>query len=325
MKYRFLPQSNLKVSSLIYGCMNIGGPWSPNPPDRATVDNALACVRTAVEGGINVFDHADIYGGGRSEEVFSAVWSELGLKRSDVIIQSKCGIRRPGEPNAASPHRFDFSFDHIVSSVDGILRRLKTDRLDILLLHRPDPLADPDEVARAFDHLRSNRMVHYFGVSNHNAAQIALLQRAVGVPLVANQLEFNLLHSDLIDEGVTVNDARQRATYRADGTLDYCRLNGISVQAYSPVAKGRLALPKRDDDERIQSTRQAVEHLAHHMGVSGEAVLLAWILRHPAKILPVIGTTRPDRITASLDALKIEMTREEWYSLYLAGRGRDLP
>lgn len=322
---RTIPQTDLSVSPILYGCMQIGGSWNDEPLGRHEIDRALACVKTAIDGGVNFFDHADIYTRGKSEEAFSHVWSELGVKREKVVLQSKCGIRRPGEPEAHAPHRYDMSGEHIRRSVGSILQRLKTDHLDILLLHRPDPLVDPEEVGRAFDQLHAEKLVRYFGVSNHNAAQIALLQRSVPFPLVVNQLELNLVHLDLIDEGVTVNHAGQRSTVRGDGTLEYCRLHDIGIQAYSPLAKGRISHPPEDADPRVKSAADAVRHAAEARGVSSEAVQIAWILRHPAKIMPVLGTTRPDRISAALQALSFELSRDEWYRLFTAGRGRSLP
>ena len=320
-----LPHTDLSVSPVLYGCMKIGGAGNADPLSRLEIDRALSCIRAAVDGGVNFFDHADIYTLGKSEEVFSYAWAELGLRRDDVVLQSKCGIRRPGEPDRDAPHRYDLSSEHIVRSAEESLRRLKTDRLDILLLHRPDPLIDPDDVARAFERLRSEKLVRYFGVSNHNAAQIALLQRSLSEPLVVNQLEFNLLHCDLVDEGVSVNNADQRSSLRTDGTLDHCRLHGLAIQAYSPVAKGKITSPSEDADERVKATARVVREIAVKRGISTDAVQVAWILRHPARIQPVLGTTRPERISEALRGAVVDLTRDEWYRLFTAGRGRPLP
>lgn len=318
-----IPHTELDVSPLIYGCMQIGGSWTDEPLTREAIDRGLAAIRAARDVGINFFDHADIYCRGKSETLFSHAWSELGLRRDDVVLQSKCGIRRPDEP-PGTPHRYDLSRDHILWSVEQILKRLRTDHLEILLLHRPDPLIEPREVARAFDELRSQKLVHAFGVSNHNAAQMSLLRRELGVPLVVDQLEINLLHSDLIDEGVTV-DNLQRTSVRGDGTLEYCRRHDVGLQAYSPVAKGRITAPPHDADDRTRAVSHVVHEIAHRRGVSPDAIQVAWLLRHPARIQPVLGTTKPERITGASKGVEIELSRDEWYRLFTAGRGRALP
>ncbi len=318
-----IPLTGLDVSPILYGCMKIGGSWDDAPLRPEEIANGLASIKAAWDGGVNFFDHADIYCRGKSEALFGHAWSELGLRRDQVILQSKCGIRRPDDPPGA-PHRYDLSRDYILWSVENILRRLKTDRLDILLLHRPDPLVEPGSVASAFDELRSQKLVRYFGVSNHNAGQIDLLQQSLSEPLVVNQVELNLLHSDLIDEGVTV-DHLQRTVVRGDGTLDHCRRHQVSVQAYSPVAKGRISSPPADADERTRSVSVAVHEVARARGVSPDAIQAAWLLRHPAHIQPVLGTTNPQRITESLRGMDLQLSRDEWYRLFTAGRGRALP
>ena len=319
-----LSPSSLR-SPLILGCMHLGGSWGTDPLSSGAIQNTLECIRTALDGGITLFDHADIYCLGKSEEAFSHAWSELGLNRDAVELQSKCGIRRTGEPTSDAPHRFDFSYDHITTSVQKSLERLRTSYLDLLLLHRPDPLADLEDVARAFTDLRSQGLVTHFGVSNFNAAQIALLQSALSEPLRVNQLEFNLLQNDLLDEGATVNNIQQRHSYRGDGTLEYCRLHGITVQAYSPVARGQLTPAADNADERTKNAARILAEMARTKHISPETLLLAWILRHPAGIRPVIGSTKPTRISGMVQAPGVQLSREEWYTLYLAGRGRDLP
>jgi predicted oxidoreductase len=246
------------------------------------------------------------------------------MPRDQVVLQSKCGIRFGGQPNPADPHRFDFSYEHIIASTEGILRRLDTDYLDILLLHRPDALVEPEEVARAFTELQDAGKVRYFGVSNHNVGQMALLQKYVTQPLVVNQLEINLLHSYLINDGILVNQTAN--TYAgATGILDYCRLHGILVQAWAPVAGGQLFNPAADAPAHIHNTAQLVAEMASAKETSKEAIVLAWLLRHPAGIQPVVGTTKPERVKASCLADGISLSREEWYALFIAGRGEALP
>ena len=324
MKTYRIPQTDLDVSRLAYGCMHIGGRWDRTPPTDAEKADAVEVVVAAVEAGITLFDHADIYTYGKSEEVFAEVWPRLPGLREKIVLQSKCGIRFQGDPHPNDPARYDFSYDHIMDSVAGILRRLKIDYLDILLLHRPDPLVEPDEVARAFDALHARGQVRHFGVSNHTPAQIDLLRRSVDQPLVINQLEVNLLHAPLINEGIMANQTGGGSAL-ASGILDYCRLHDLFVQAWSPVAGGRLFNPPHDAAEPVRHAADVVARLAEANGTSKEAIVLAWLLRHPAPIQPVIGTTRPERLRASCLADSVELTREEWYTLFTAARGAGVP
>ena len=279
---------------------------------------------SSCENGITLFDHADIYARGKSEQVFGEILhADPGL-RERIILQSKCSIRFAGVPEATDPQRYDFSATHILNSVEGSLGRLRTEYLDLLLLHRPDPLVEPEEVARAFDALYTSGKVRAFGVSNHTASQIALLQRFINQPLVINQVQLSLVHPFLIDEGVIANRSDAQ-TALASGTLDYCRLHNILIQAYSPIAGGRLIDPPDDAPSHVKAAAVAISDLAHAHKTTKEAIALAWLLRHPAGIQPIIGTTRPERVMASSAADNIELSREEWYTLYIAGRGRPLP
>ena len=314
-----LGTSDLKVSRIGYGCMLIGGSWDDAPLTESVRKTAMRLVKTALDAGINFFDHADIYCNGKSEEVFAELWKDAPHLRQQVYLQSKCGIR------FAPPHRFDFSYEHIIASVEGSLRRLQTDYLDVFLLHRPDPLVEPEEVARAFDELKSAGKVRWFGVSNHTAAQMDLLRKYLNQPIVVNQVEFNLIHPHMLDEGILFNQNNLRLT-RNEDTIEYCRLHNITLQAWSPLAQGRLTgKPRPNDDEHIQKTADLVKQMAEEKGVHPEAILIAWILRHPARIQPLPGTTNPQRILAACEAEQINLTREEWYSLFLAGRGEALP
>ena len=319
-----IPDTDLKVSRIAYGCMGIGGRWNREPMTADERKAAIDVVAAAFEQGINFFDHADIYTLGKSEEVFAKAMRALSIPRKDVVIQSKCGIRFANDPHPGDPGRFDFSYEHIMRSTEESLRRLQTDYLDILLLHRPDPLVEPDEVARALDKLHRSGKVRYFGVSNHTSAQIRLLQRAIDQPLVVNQVELSLLHHHLIDDGVIAN--QNGGTYAAaDGTLDYCRLKGILVQAWAPVAGGALFNPPADASEPVRRTAELVARLAQAKDTSLEAIVLAWLLRHPAGIQPVVGTTRPERVAASCLADNVALSREEWYQLFVAARGAPMP
>lgn len=319
-----LPHSNLESSRIIYGCMNIGGSWDDSPVGSDAIKNTLELVKTAISNGINFFDHADIYCRGKSEEVFSNIWSELNIKRNDVILQSKCGIRFPGSPNPDSPQRFDFSYDHIMYSVDNILKRLKTDYLDILLLHRPDPLVDPVEVAKAFNKLKESGLVKFFGVSNQNRFQIELLQKFLSIPLIANQLEFNIIHNYLANEGITFNNSQSQMIH-GYGTLEYCRLMDIKIQAWSPLAKGSFLNEDNLQNELSKNVYKEIKAIAQQHDVAPEAIATAWILKHPAKMQAVVGTTNPVRLNDICKAESVDLSREEWYRIFNAGRGNKLP
>jgi predicted oxidoreductase len=325
MKTQTLGNSNLQVTRIGYGCMPLGGTWDTTPFTEQTRKEAVRSIRAALDQGINFFDHADIYCRGKSEEVFSSIWQEVPSLREKILLQSKCGIRFEGDPYPYSPQRFDFSYEHILETVEGSLKRLKTDYLDVLLLHRPDPLVEPEEVSQAFHDLYKAGKVRWFGVSNHTAAEIELLRKYVDQPLVANQVAFNLIHTHLLDEGIVFNQDNSKLT-RNEGTIEYCRLHNITLQAWGSLAWGRLT--GREEElpaPHVLKTATLVAQMAKEKGVSGEAILIAWILRHPAKIQPVIGTTNPTRIAAACQGDQVELTREEWYRLFNAGRGESLP
>jgi predicted oxidoreductase len=326
MKTIRLGNTPLEASRIAYGCMQIGGSWDRNRPITSQAQrDALAAIRAALECGINFFDHADIYCAGKSEEVFSLIWRESPHLREKVIVQTKCGIRFEGDLNDRAPGRYDFSYDHIVRSVEGSLKRLQTGYLDVLLLHRPDALVEPDEVARAFDDLYHSGKVRFFGLSNHTAAQIALLQSHLDQLFVANQLELNILHTHLIDEGIVFNQSNPAKVVRGEGTLEYCRLHNITIQAWAPLAGGAVAGTGDSPSGAAKNVSALVADLAREKNVSREAIAIAWLLRHPAYIQPIIGTTKPERIRAACEADSIELTREEWYRLFIAGRGGPLP
>jgi predicted oxidoreductase len=326
MNTQNLGNSPLNASRIAYGCMEIGGSWDQKPPSPETKKQAIAVIEAALEEGITFFDHADIYCRGKSEVVFSGIWEGQPNLRDNIIIQSKCGIRFADDLVVGYPPRYDFSYDHILNSVDGILNRLKTDYLDILLLHRPDALVEPEDVAKAFDELHSSGKVRYFGVSNHTPSQIELLQKYLNQPLIVNQLEFNLLHTHLINEGIIANQDKPLYPVRGNGTLEFCRTNEITIQAWSPLARGQASGANFDpEDQHISNTVMLVKKLAEEKDVSREAIVIAWILKHPAKIQPVIGTTNISRIKAACQADDVELSREEWYALFTAGRGEKLP
>jgi predicted oxidoreductase len=253
--------------------------------------------------------------------------------RDRLVLQSKCGIRWAGDP-AGTPQRFDFSYSHIIESVEAILRRLGTDYLDILLLHRPDVLVEGEEVARAFAELKSAGKVRYFGLSNQNRAGMEYLQSFLPDPLVANQLQMSLLHHGFAEAGISFNQASPSYPDGWEGVVEYCRLKGVSMQAWSPLDRGALtgaaegAREGGDSPKLPESARKTADLVAKYAGTRGvppEAIVLAWLLKHPAKIVPVLGSTRPDRLAACAKALDVTLSREEWYSLFEAARGRSMP
>ena len=321
MKRYSIPLTDLEVSRLAFGCMNLASGGS-SPITEEERRAAIEVVVAAFEAGINLFDHADIYAHGKSEAVFAAVWQ--AIPREEIVLQSKCGIILPDDPRYSGPGRYDFSYDHIVAAVEGSLQRLQTDYLDILLLHRPDPLMELEEVARAFDTLEHSGRVRYFGVSNFNAGQLELLQAAVDQPLIINQLELSLLHPHLIHEGIIANQIDGPHAL-ATGILDFCRLTGVLVQAWSPVARGYLFNPPAGAPPNVRAAAEKVAALAAEKETTPEAIALAWILRHPAGIQPIIGTTKPERVRASALADDVTLTREEWYELLIASRGQPVP
>ncbi|UNK18985.1 aldo/keto reductase [Paenibacillus sp. N3/727] len=319
-----LSRRNIPASRLVLGCMGLGGGWDDSPITEEHVRQAHDAVDAALAAGINMFDHADIYTRGKAESVFGQVLKERPDLREQIIIQSKCGIRF-AEPNGI-PGRYDFSKEHILSSVNGSLQRLGVEYLDILLLHRPDPLMDPEEVAVALETLKASGKVRNFGVSNMTAGQIALLQAYTNEPFIVNQLQMSLQHIGWLDAGVHVNRDDAKENMFPEGTLEYCQMNKIQIQAWSPLAQGvYTGRPVQDLPESIQETAALVKRLANEKETTAEAILLAWLMKHPTGIQPVIGTKNPDRIRACSGAELVELTREEWYSLYVSSRGVALP
>ncbi|MCB0182973.1 MAG: aldo/keto reductase [Caldilineaceae bacterium] len=305
MKYLSIPNSTLAVSAVALGCMRIA---------KLPTQEAATLLNTALDAGINFFDHADIYGGGKSEEKFAEA---LGMKpavREKLLIQSKCGIRQGF---------FDFSKEHILAAVDGSLQRLQTDYLDVLLLHRPDALVEPEEVAEAFTSLQASGKVRYFGVSNQNPMQIALLQKFVKQPLLFNQLQLSITNTGMIDAGLNVNMEIDASVVRDGSILDYCRLHEITIQPWSPFQYGFFEGVFLDNP-KFPELNQAIDALAAEKGVTNTTIAVAWLLRHPANMQPIIGTTTPARVQQSCQAADVTLTRQEWYAIYRAA-GNKLP
>ncbi|WP_066071290.1 aldo/keto reductase [Neobacillus soli] len=302
MKYINIANTDLQVSNIIMGNMRI---------PQLSLPEAENLIRTAMDEGINFFDHADIYGKGKSEEIFSEAIQMNSSIREKMILQSKCGIISP-------EGYFDFSKAHIIESVNGILKRLKTDYLDILLLHRPDALMEPAEVAEAFEELHASGKVKYFGVSNHNPAQIELLQKYIPHKLVVNQLQFSIAHTPMIDSGIALNMKIDQAVNCDSSILEYCRLNDITMQAWSPYQHGFFEGSFLGDIERFPKLNEVIDNIAKKYGVTNTGIATAWITRHPANIQVVLGTTKAERLQDACKGSEIKLTREEWYQIYKA-------
>ncbi|WP_328296671.1 aldo/keto reductase [Streptomyces sp. NBC_00435] len=307
---------------LIYGCMALGGSWEPGPYGAEDIDAAESAIEAALDSGITMFDHADIYRHGKAEAVFGEVLARTPGLRERITLQTKCGIRLA---DGDRPGIYDLRGATITRHVEESLTRLRTDVVDILLLHRPDPLADPRETAEALTSLRRQGLVREFGVSNMSAAQIARLQRHLDFPLVANQLEMSLDRRDWLEDGVLVNTPAAAAVGFPAGTVEYCTANGVRLQAYGSLAQGRFTGRESSVGER--ETAELLRTLAKAKDTTPETILLWWLQRHPARIAPVIGTGRPERIRACRDAAlrTPDLGHEEWYSLWLTARGGPLP
>lgn len=311
-----------RASRLVLGCMGFGGGWDRGPLTADHLRQMHDGMDAALSVGINMVDHADIYAFGKAEQVFGQMLKERPGLRDELVIQSKCGIRwaeRDGESNW-----FDFSDDHIVKSVDRILGRLGIDCLDILLLHRPDPLMEPEEVAEAFASLKKAGKVKRFGVSNMSGGQMRLLQAYLDEPLVANQLEMSLTKLDWLDAHVHVNQEAGKLSSFPDGTIEYCRLENVQLQAWSPL-RGLFGIDLAAAPPNVRAIAELTASMARERGTSQEAIALAFLLRHPARIQPVLGTSKSERIRACAEAEKVELSREEWYKLYVTSRGRNMP
>ncbi|WP_046175968.1 aldo/keto reductase [Domibacillus indicus] len=325
MKKLPIEKHGLNTSRLVLGCMGFGGGWSRDAITEEQVKQAHEAVNAALESGINFFDHADIYAFGKAEEVFGRVLKERPGLRDEIFIQSKTGITFP-DKEAGLPTRYNFSKEYILNGVDGTLSRLGTDHLDTLLLHRPDALMEPEEVAEAFHALKSSGKVRYFGVSNMSAGQIKLLQSAISDRLVVNQLEMSLHKIGWLESGVHVNQPEFCETIFPEGTLEYCRMENIQIQAWGPLAQGLYSGASLEGKPAaVKETAGIVKKMAQEKETTTEAIVLAWLMRHPAMIQPVIGTTSPERIRASAKAMNVVLSRDEWYTLYVSSRGVNLP
>lgn len=314
MQTILLGVSSLRSSRLAYGCWRVAGSWDQTkitPESRAAGHRAVIA---AYEAGYTLFDNADIYSAGEAERIVGEVLKEVSGMRARVLIATKCGIRPAGTPHAGAPQRYDFSAAHIIDSCEQSLKRLRTDAIDLYMLHRPDFLADPAEIASAFSQLKSSGKVLYFGVSNFRPTLVTALQTACPMPLVVHQVEISLAKMDAL----------------TDGTLDQCLVEKITPMAWSPLAAGLIGggahdlLPSQRG-YRAETFLPVIDAIAKERGASRTNVALAWLLKHPSGIQPIVGSTNPDRIRQAAKADELELSREEWYRLLLAARGEPLP
>ena len=306
--------SSLKSTRLAYGCWRVAGTWDPAEVTPASRAAGCRAILAAYEAGYTLFDNADIYCGGEAERILGAVLKEVSGMRDRVLIATKCGIRPAGAPQTSSPQRYDFSAEHIRNACDQSLKRLGIEHIDLYLLHRPDYLASPEEIAKAFSELKAAGKVAHFGVSNFRASLVTALQVACPMPLVTHQIEISLAKLDAF----------------TDGTLDQCLIEKITPMAWSPLAAGLIGA---GSDQLLPSQRNyqpekflpALDAVAKERGVSRTCVALAWLLKHPSQIQPIVGSITPERIRDAAKADELVLTREEWYRLLLAARGEPLP
>ena len=308
MRYITLGQADKELSEIVLGLMRI---------EDKSVKEVEELVETALSVGINAFDLADIYGRGRCEELLGLVLKNRPDLREKMWIQSKCGIR------IEEFTYFDFSKDYIIKSVDGILQRLKIDHLDSLLLHRPDALMESDQVAEAFDLLYKQGKVRDFGVSNQNPMMMELLKKDVKQPLAVNQLQLSAAFTPGFESGFHVNMEDSQAAMRDGSIFEYCKLHDVVIQAWSVLQfgyfKGNFV-----GNEKFQALNQVLDRLAFKYGVTPSTIAISWILRYPAKMQAVVGTTNPKHLIEASQATNFSLTRKEWYEIYLAA-GNDLP
>jgi predicted oxidoreductase len=304
--------SSLKATRLAYGCWRLAGTPANSPAENEAAGRAA--VKAAYDAGYTFFDNANIYGRGEAERILGEALREIPGMRERVVITTKCGVRHAGDPQADSPHRWDFSSDYIVQQCEASLKRLRVDAIDIYMLHRPDFLGDPEEIAKAFAQLQDAGKVRWFGVSNFRPTLVTTLQKACSMPLITHQVEISLAMLNAF----------------GDGTLDQCLSEKITPMAWSPLAGGLIGggakrLLSWQQEYKPEKFLPTLEQIAKARGVSRTVIALAWLLRHPSKIVPIVGSNNPERIREAVKATEIVLTREEWYQLFTAARGEPLP
>lgn len=313
MKQISIGTSGLQTSCLAYGCWRIAGKPGHNGPNPESVVSGQQAVIAAYESGYTLFDNADIYGGGAAEAILGQTLKDVNGMREQVTVLTKCGVRHAGQPNPGSPHRYDLSADYIIRSCEGSLTRMGIDMIDIFMLHRADYLVEPEEMADAFSRLKKQGKVRHFGVSNFRPTLLTALQAACPMPIATHQFEFSLTRLDPL----------------TDGTLDQCLIEGVRPMAWSPLGGGLLA----DGAGRLLSWQQnynpdqikpVLDEIASTRGVSRAVVAMAWLMKHPSGVMPIVGSTQPDRIRDAAKAADLGLSREEWYRLLVAAQGKPL-
>jgi predicted oxidoreductase len=312
MKTQPLGPSELNVTSLAYGCMRISGTWNPAEYTAAHEEKGRQALHAAYEAGFTLFDHADIYGRTLCESIHGKLLAESPELKSRTIIATKCGIQFPGSPNPDSPHRYDFSKQHIIDSAEASRERLQIDTIDLYQLHRPDLLMNPAEVAEAFQVLRDRNVVKHFGVSNFRPSMVDLLNANLEEPLLVNQIEISLAHLQPFE----------------DGQLDSCMIHDLTPLAWSPVGGGWIAADSLEPENYTEPNAKLhllLGDLSRKYETSRQNICFAFLLKHPSKIIPIVGTTQPERIKDSVNSLTFELDREDWYRLYVTAKGEPLP
>lgn len=303
--------------------MGLGGAWNTDPLTAEDISIADAAIDAALEIGITYFDHADIYTLGKAETVFGKLLQNRPSLREKIVLQSKAGIRLKEGPMNSSI--YDFSQKYLIQQVDVILKRLQTDYLDVFMLHRPDPLMHPAEVASTFRILKEAGKVKKFGLSNMSMHQISTIQQYCDEPLVANQIELSLAHSLVVDAGVMVNRDNTHDFNGVEGLLAYMQQHKMAIQAYSALAGGRYTGNTKLASKEDKKTTELINQTAEKYNTTSTSILLAWLFKIPGTIQPIVGTTNPDRIKACKDAIAIELSREDWYNLWINARREKLP
>ncbi len=315
---QYLPDA----SRLVLGCMNIGGGWNDNPVSKDDVNQASDIISCALENNINIIDLADIYTFGKAEKTLGELFKRERSLRHHLIIQSKIGIKLSHQFEI---NHYNLSAQWITQSVDDCIKRLHDNNLDILFLHRPDPLMQLDEAANALSKLYEQGKFEYLAVSNMHAGQIAFLQSALSFPIIANQLEMSLLKHDFVTDNLTVNMSENAMNGFPRGTLEFCQQSNIQLQAWGSLAQGKFSAEHQHECTKLEKTRLLCQQLASHYGTKPNAIVLAWLLKHPAHIQPVIGTTNVSRLKDASDSVNVELSREHWYELLEAIRGQPVP
>ncbi|MDT0629993.1 aldo/keto reductase [Alteromonas sp. W364] len=312
-----------QASQLVYGCMNLGGGWNNNSVSDSDIKEATAIVETCLAHKINVFDLADIYTFGKSEEVFGQVLKSMPSLRKQMILQTKVGIKLTPTHEVK---QYDLSPEWITKALNNSLKRLQSENVDILFLHRPDPLMDLDDTAEALNKLHKQGKFSHLAVSNMHAAQIAWLQSATTVPIIANQLQMSLEHADFVEETITTNMKEGCSSGFPRGTLEFCEQQNMQLQAWGSLAQGKYSGNSSDSPTEAElATSKLVSQLANRYSSNANAIVLAWLMKHPVNIQPVIGTTNTDRIIECTKAGKVNLSREDWYLLFEKARGHEIP